>query len=304
MWIRQTAQPHPPVAYEVVRPKTASPGQAEEQDLPPRPSRRPDDGQRPARVVVQPRPSEHRQLVQILVLDRPARDQPALREEDGHRARPCSRRRERADVLGVPDRRRPDSLVEQILTHDLGVADSPTRGSYVNSDPARLPARDPNRRRPRPCRRARVPRVQQPRTSDTKSDDEHIEQPTHPPLLSPCAGIPPLAATGSSIQKIEPFPVSLSKFNRPPWASTTDRAIVKPRPLPGIPLAPASPRKNFANTRSCRSSGIPSPSSRTLTRTSPSSRSATTCTVPPSGEYLIAFERRFPTTCARRFGSP
>ena len=26
--------------------------------------------------------------------------------------------------------------------------------------------------------------------------------------------------------------------------------------------------------------------------------------MPPSGEYLIAFERRFPTTCASRFGSP
>src|SRR5215208_1104978 len=45
---------------------------------------------------------------------------------------------------------------------------------------------------------------------------------------------------------------------------------------------------------------MPRPSSRTTTRTSSSIRSAARATVPPSGEYLIAFESRLPTTCAHR----
>ena len=53
------------------------------------------------RVVVEPRASEHGQLIQILVLDRPARDQPALGKEDRDVAGARCRRRQRADELRI-----------------------------------------------------------------------------------------------------------------------------------------------------------------------------------------------------------
>ena len=109
---------------------------------------------------------------------------------------------------------------------------------------------------------------------------------------------------GSSSQNVVPSPGSLSKPMLPPCASTISRETARPSPVPVMPVAPASPRKNFVKMRLCWSAGIPRPSSRTAIRTPSPLRAATSSTVPPSGEYLIAFERRFPTTCARRFGSP
>ena len=64
-----------------------------------------------------------------------------------------------------------------------------------------------------------------------------------------------------------PSPGSLSKPMLPPCASTISRETARPRPVPVIPVAPASPRKNFVKIRLCWSSGIPRPSSCTATRT-------------------------------------
>src|SRR5829696_4021274 len=281
--------------------------QPEEQDVAARFLRRPNHRQRPARVVVEPGASEHGQLVQILVLDRPTRDQPALGEKDRDVAGTRCRRRERANELRIANRLRPDPPVEEVLPDNLRIAGSTAGSSDVDPNAADLAARDPDRRRPghrsrAPC--APAPRVEKTGHGEHRGQREHVHQTTHPPTPFGRQRRYPAAAVGSSSQKTEPSPLSLSKFMLPPWASTTDRAIVRPRPVPGIPLAGASPRKNFTNTRSCWSSGIPRPSSRTLTRTTPFSCSATTCTVPPSGEYLIALDRRLPTTCASRFGSP
>jgi N-acetylmuramoyl-L-alanine amidase len=98
------------------------PRQAEDQDLTQRPARRPDHGERPARVVVEPRAPEHRELIELLVADRAARHQPAARQEERDRA--CARQRGcvRAHVLRLSERLRPQPLVEQVLAHDLRVA--------------------------------------------------------------------------------------------------------------------------------------------------------------------------------------
>ena len=123
------------------------------------------------------------------------------------------------------------------------------------------------------------------------------------PLLS-CSSLDSPFGPGSSSQKVVPSPGSLSKPMLPPCASTISRETARPRPVPVMPVAPASPRKNFVKMRLCCSSGIPRPSSCTAIRTPPPLRAATSWTVPPSGEYLIAFESRLPTTCASRPGSP
>jgi hypothetical protein len=59
------------------------------------------------------------------------------------------------------------------------------------------------------------------------------------------------AARGSSIQNVEPFPAALLKEILPPCASTIARANANPRPVPAMPLAAASPRKNLVKMRSC-----------------------------------------------------
>ena len=48
--------------------------------------------------------------------------------------------------------------------------------------------------------------------------------------------------SGSSNQKVEPTPSSLSKPIVPPWASTISRATARPRPVPPIPTVAAAPR--------------------------------------------------------------
>ena len=82
------------------------------------------------------------------------------------------------------------------------------------------------------------------------------------------------------------------------------RDTARPSPVPGIPLAAASPRKNFVKICGCCSAGcrsrrrVPRPG-RTI-----SAVAAETSTTPPCGEYLIAFENRFPITCREPVGAP
>src|SRR6266508_1821733 len=109
------------------------------------------------------------------------------------------------------------------------------------------------------------------------------------------------SARGSSNQNVEPWPSTLSKPTLPPCASTIWRLSARPRPVPPIRrVSDESTRKNLEKTRSRSTTGIPSPRSTTRTRIAPSEASATISTGPPSGEYLIAFESRLPTTCSIR----
>src|SRR5262245_24722174 len=276
-------------------------GEAEDEDLAPRIPSRLDHGQRASRVVVETRAAEHSQLVQLQVADRPAGHDPPLRERDRDVARAHPRGQERAEILRLPDRRRLDPLVEEVLPNDFGVTD-PSGSPHGHAHAGDLPARDPDI-----CRTgagARAPAVRKRGSHAQRKEPDHEKPPTHPPTPFRSRFVSHAAATGSSSQNTDPSPSSLSKLIRPPCASTTERAIVRPRPVPGMPLSVASPRKNLANTRSWSSSAMPTPSSRTLTLTKPFSCSATTSTAPPPGEYLMAFDNRLPTTCASRSGSP
>src|SRR3954465_12616745 len=100
-------------------------------------------------------------------------------------------------------------------------------------------------------------------------------------------------SVGSSNQNTEPEPSVLSKPIWPPWATTISCARAKPRPVPPTRAAgPRWSRKNFSTTCGCSGAGIPSPLSVTDTVTQPAVQVAATTTSPPSGEYLIAFDKR------------
>ena len=58
-------------------------------------------------------------------------------------------------------------------------------------------------------------------------------------------GGPPPVGERSSNQKVDPDPARLVNPIRPPWASMISRETARPRPVPGIPLSRASPRKNL-----------------------------------------------------------
>ena len=110
--------------------------------------------------------------------------------------------------------------------------------------------------------------------------------------------------SGSSIQNVEPAPGSDCTRISPPCVSTISRATARPRPVPAIRAEASELRKNFSKTRSRSASSIPMPWSLTISTARSPSSSTCTRTAPPAGEYLIAFESRFPITCASRSRSP
>ena len=94
----------------------------------------------------------------------------------------------------------------------------------------------------------------------------------------------------------------------PPSSRATRRAIERPSPAPGLSVEWS--RVNSPNTSSRFSAGMPGPSSVTWMASRPasapsrrSSISVATSIWPPAGVYLIAFDRRFPSTCVTRAGS-
>jgi N-acetylmuramoyl-L-alanine amidase len=118
--------------------------QPEHQDLAQRPARRADHRERPARVVVQARTAQHRELVQLAIPDRPTGHEPPAWQEEGDGARAGHRGRVRADVLRLAQRLRLQPLVEEVLTDDLGVPRPPPWSPEVDADAADLPAREPD----------------------------------------------------------------------------------------------------------------------------------------------------------------
>src|SRR6266540_4207934 len=110
------------------------------------------------------------------------------------------------------------------------------------------------------------------------------------------------SATGSSKTTAVPPDGDPSTQMRPPCASTTARAIARPRPLPVRPLAP-SPRKKGSNTRARSGAGMPGPWSATRTWTEPRHGAAETTISPPGGEYRTEFSRRLDRTWSICTGS-
>jgi len=115
----------------------------------------------------------------------------------------------------------------------------------------------------------------------------------------------PESPTGSSTRNVVPAPSALSTRIDPPWACTIALLIARPRPVPWIDaLVAALVRKNLLKRRSCSTSSIPMPVSRTSTHTVSDDEPACTTTSPPAGVNLTAFEIRLSNSCASRPASP
>src|SRR5262249_41049609 len=113
--------------------------------------------------------------------------------------------------------------------------------------------------------------------------------------------------SGTVNQKVDPWPGALSTPTSPPWRSTMDLLIARPKPrLTPEPLCTltVSIREKRSHTCVCSLSDRPGPASRTATRatrawppsslspsSAPSSASTTTSTGRPGGEYLSALLR-------------
>jgi hypothetical protein len=128
-------------------------GEAEDQDVPPWSSGRPDHCQRAASVVVEPRAAENCELVELREPDRAARHEPASGQEVRARAAASPFGDERADEISMPDRPGLDPLVEQVLANDLHVAGPPPRPARINAHAADLAIGDPDGGRPCACAR-------------------------------------------------------------------------------------------------------------------------------------------------------
>src|SRR5438046_8678453 len=103
-------------------------------------------------------------------------------------------------------------------------------------------------------------------------------------------------ASGRSVTNAEP-PPGFSSYSRvPPWSVTSDRAIARPRPEPGVPSA-FRPRKNLSKMRWRSSVAIPGPWSRTSIRSASPRRCAATRIGVPCGAYRIALTMRLARAC-------
>src|SRR5581483_11466328 len=177
--------------------------------------------------------------------------------------------------------------------------------------PLRVP--DAVRRAAEPAARPRAARLQGPRCDAVRArlvpvpDAAARRAPGEPALLR-ARRVQALTAgarlNGSSNVNVEPTPTVDSTSIVPPWVVTISRATASPSPVPPTVVVFAAPRKNLSNTRSRSSGGMPRPESVTENTARWSRTPTYTRTTPPSGEYLIAFESRLPTTCASRSRSP
>src|SRR2546422_1024269 len=150
------------------------------------------------------------------------------------------------------------------------------------------------RRLPGLHRRHRVPRATQPHPPQLQQVPVIVHQENlgilcaHEwALLSP--------RRGKVTRKCPPAPPPTTAI-WPPCASTSSRAIARPRPLPFTPVsALVLPRKNRLKIDSRSSGGTPGPESMTSITASPAKALAFTEIVPPGGVNFTAFEIRLST---------
>src|SRR4029453_15924490 len=105
----------------------------------------------------------------------------------------------------------------------------------------------------------------------------------------------PAEASASRTLKEAPPPGRSSTHARPPWSSAKRATSDRPTPTPGDELAGPGPCRKGSKIASLSSSGTPSPSSSTTSR-SPSSRRSTRAQMRRSGDVCReAFDNRFST---------
>src|SRR5260370_21148230 len=114
-------------------------------------------------------------------------------------------------------------------------------------------------------------------------------------------------ASGSRTVNREPAPSLLFTVIFPPCCSTIWRALARPMPIPLICPATFPARRNLSKMYGRSLVGIPMPLSWTVRIAQEasllSSLANLTVIVPPSGLYLMAFERRFAITLSNRVAS-
>ena len=124
----------------------------------------------------------------------------------------------------------------------------------------------------------------------------------HGAVARPAGTRPAAPASGIRASKRAPPSGRLAAAIRPPWRSTIQAAIARPRPVP--PLGASSARQKRSKTCGRSSGRIPGPLSSTAsTAASPSARTRTV-TEPPAGVWATALSTRIVTSCRRRSGSP
>ncbi len=121
---------------------------------------------------------------------------------------------------------------------------------------------------------------------------------------TPAPGVSAAAYPRSGIRASKRAPPStrLAAPIRPPWRSTIQAAMARPRPVP--PMGASSARQKRSKTCDRSSGRMPGPVSSTArTAASPSARTRTV-TEPPGGVWATALSTRIVTSCRRRSGSP
>src|SRR5262245_37476996 len=119
--------------------------QTEDQDLVPGRAPERDARERAAGVLVEPRPADHRQLVEEPRREHPGDHQLALRQEVGAAAVRGAGPRARAHDVRVADRVGRDAAVVEKLAVEVLVAGSLAARAAVDVDVVDLAIRDPNR---------------------------------------------------------------------------------------------------------------------------------------------------------------
>ena len=105
--------------------------------------------------------------------------------------------------------------------------------------------------------------------------------------------------------KTDPRSSAESTSSDPPCASAIERAMKRPRPVPGFALPPSFERPNFSKISCWSSVGMPGPWSTTSIADAAVHRlRAARVTSPPAGEYLTALSIRFCSTWRSRSRSP
>ena len=226
--------------------------------MPARPTRRSDHRQRPPRIVVQPCPAQHRELVEVLVADRAS----TINRPRGMK------------IVTVHDRANDVVNVQTYSVWPIGflqlrlnrfvrtISVSPTpRPGVPRSTRVRLISRLVSRIFPgRGGGRGRAPAV------DERRRGKNAAIPPCTPTdasLTPFAGRDSLTVHGH--RKLEPehgsFPTCAGEIHAAPVGLDDGASDREAEAGARIPLASASPRKNFANTRCWSSSAMPRPSS-------------------------------------------
>ena len=118
-----------------------------------------------------------------------------------------------------------------------------------------------------------------------------------------CGGA--VLGSGSSAQKLLPWPGVLSTPTVPPISCASSRQIERPRPVPPKRrVVDESPCENGVNKRACVSGGTPGPVSDTASRRPPASLQVASMRTWPRSVNLSALVMKFERICRTRTGSP